>query len=189
MVLPGALKFKDRPAKFGTNLRHDLTRRSMSNSRLIFTFLSLLFAIFMSYASFFYLPAYVSGTAILKVASQTANYPSSTRHKKSQTVFDRYLDHLIMNRGYLTKGQAVKVRYARSADTQLTLVASRCAGPMIWEIFSCKSTEVRRLNAKQINSEISFFVTQNGFYRFHEVATPNNQSTPAYDVIWSRFGR
>ena len=189
MVLPGALKYKDRPSKWGANLRHDLTRRSMSNHRLVFTVLSLLLAIFMSYASFFYLPAYVSGASVLKISSQSASYPSSTSHKKNQTVFDRYLDYLIMNRGYLTKGQAVKVRYARSADTQLTLVASRCAGPMIWEIFSCKSTEVRRVKAKQINGELTFSVPQNGFYRFNEVATSKEQFAPQFDVIWSRFDR
>ena len=189
MVLPGALKYKDRPSKWGMKLRHDLTRRSMSNRRLVFTVLSLLLAIFMSYVSFFYIPAYVSGTAILKVASQSGNYPSSTRYKKNQTVFERYMDHLIMNRGYLTKGQAVKVRYARTAQTQLTLVASRCAGPIIWEIFSCDSTELRKVQAKKINGEVTFSVPQNGFYRFHEITSTQGQSLPEFDVIWSRFDR
>ena len=189
MTLPGALKFKDRPSKWGANLRRDLTRRSMSNRRLVFTALSLILAIFMSYASFFYIPAYVSGTSILKIASQSATYPSSTSHKKSQTVFDRYLDPLIMNRGYLTKGQAVKVRYARTAQTQLTLVASRCAGPIIWEIFSCDSTELRKVQVKKINGEVTFSVPQNGFYRFHEITSTQGQSLPEFDVIWSRFDR
>ena len=189
MVLPGALKYKDRPSKWGANLSHDLTRRSMSNRRLVFTVLSLLLAIFMSYASFFYIPAYVSGTSILKIASQSATYPSSTSHKKSQTVFDRYLDPLIMNRGYLTQGQAVKVRYARSADTKLTLIAVRCSGPMVLEIFSCESTGIRKIEANKINGEATFSIKQNGFYHFYEAAASKEQSEPQFDVIWSRFDR
>lgn len=189
MVLPGALKYNERPSKFGRNLRQGLTRRSMSNRRLVFMALSLLLAIFMSYASFFYIPAYLSGNAILKIASHTGDYPTSTRHKDNQTALERYLDYLIMNRGYLTKGQAVKVRYARSEATELTLIASRCAGPVIWEIFSCDKTEVKRINAKKINGETIFAVPQNGFYQFNEVTSLGEPSASAYDVIWSRFER
>lgn len=159
------------------------TSRSMSNKRLVFSILSLLLGLFSAYSSFFYFPAYSSSKNYIKVSTQNGPIPVNG---KSADANNPYLNYLLMNQGYLKAGQSVVVSYETSPGTQLELTVSKCAGPMVFEIYSCRGTIIETIETESSSSRFDLTVTEAGFYQFSEKLTDTSMMNGEYKIIWKR---
>ena len=163
-------------------------KRSMSNSRLAGTFLSLIFGLGICYSSFFYVPAYFDSEQVLGGAShETVTLDDG--EKDTRGMFTAYLDVFKLRRGYIKAGQTLRVDYTLSADTALDLVIKHCKAPVIVEVFYCQSTSDQSVQVEQTGKGYkTFLMRQPGFY-YLDQNVKNLDGTDAvkpYEVVWSR---
>lgn len=166
------------------NYAHQIaTSRSMSNNRLISTVGSTLLALFLAYSSFFYFPAFSSKKSYIKIA--THNGVTSSIDKKNGNN-NPYLDYLLMNQGYLKDGQTVSVYYELSPETKLDLIISKCAGPVILEIYSCRGNTIKVVETDANSGAFDITFAESGFYKFDEKLKTVSVGNNTFKVIWMR---
>lgn len=197
MRLPGSSKISDnwqnkhteisRLRNDFTNVRHVAEQRSMTNKRLGFTIITFLLAIFLTYSSLFYFPAYTIKPSIVRVATQDGAVPSVEIDDDSQGL-GNYLKLLIMRRGYLRQGQSVTASYSLDEGMRMELAISRCNKAVILEIYMCGKTLTQSVvigNTRE--GRVNFTANSGGFYFFEEkVISPVNYA-PKYTVSWRRY--
>ncbi len=163
--------------------------RSMSNGRLAGSLLSLTFGLSVIYASVFYAPAFFNLGQILGFSSQDTKLPAIDPERDTPSALSPYLDHFKIRRGYIRRGQALKVDYSLSPGTSMTINVRRCNAPIIIEAFRCQNTEGQEINISGIGPGAKSLIMRNpGFYYFDETVTNMNGSKTdkPYKVIWSR---
>ena len=159
------------------------TLRSMSNGRFISTILSLLLGLFLIYTSFFYFPAYSTKPSFIKVSAQNN---IKQINDKTALVDNRYLNYLLMNQGYLKTGQTVTVDYKISPGAELYLTVTKCSGPAVVEVYSCRGSLIKTFKLTQKSGRFGLSVKDSGFYKFNQVLTDTSAQNSTFEAIWKR---
>lgn len=153
-----------------TYMSQDEASHSMSINRGPSTILSLLLGLFLVFSSFFYLPAYFSNSFDEKIA----------------LLDNRYLNHILMNQGYFKSGQTVTVDYEMPPGTELSLSVTKCSGPLIVEIYSCRGTLVETFKVTESSNRFNLVMGETGFYKFDQKLTNDPAKNDIFEVIWMR---
>lgn len=163
-------------------------KRSMSNSRLAGTFLSLMFGLGICYTSFFYVPAYFDSEQVLGGASHETT-TAADAEKDTRGTLAAYLDVFKLRRGYIKAGQTLRVDYNLSVGTSLDLVIKHCKAPVIVEVFYCQSSSDQHIQVEQSGKGFkTFLMRQPGFYYLDQTVTnlDGSEAVKPYEVVWSR---
>lgn len=162
------------------------TERSMSNQRLISTVVAVLLGLFLAYTSFFYFPAYQSKSSVLDVATEQGSVPEPRKVKL--VGLEPYLEQFMLQRGYMKAGQTVSLSYKVSEGTQLKLLVSKCAGPVIIEVYSCRGSIVDSVDiGSRLDGVIDLTVQSNGFYHFTEQLLESSAKNNDFELVWKRL--
>lgn len=163
--------------------------RSMSNGRLTGSILSLFLAFCVIYASFFYVPAYFSVSQILGFSNESEKLPVIDPSTEGQSAIAAYARPFKLRRGFIRRGQALKVDYSLSPGTIMTVDIQRCAAPVFVEVIFCNTREGQTIKIEDRGPGAKSIVMRNaGFYYFDESVT-NLDGSPTkkpYRVLWSR---
>ncbi|MEP6341999.1 MAG: hypothetical protein ABJ275_01690 [Maricaulaceae bacterium] len=153
-----------------TYITQDKASRSMSINKGSSTILSLLLGLFLAFCSFFYLPAYISNSFNEKI-----------------TLLDSlYLNHLLKGQGYFKSGQTVTVDYKMSPGTELSFSVTKCSGPLIVEIYSCRGTLVKTFKVTEVSNRFNLVMGETGFYTFDQKLTNDSTKNSIFEVNWMR---
>lgn len=159
-------------------------KRSMSNSRLTNTVLTLLLAIFLAYSSLFYIPALFNMNIVMGTStSQDDIRPLEAPRKRAW--YAPAISFLHMKRGYFQAGSEIRVAYNATDGSDITLFYSQCSGIPVIEIFSCPPGPVHKFEAEGHQGEARIPVHKNGFYYFSENVKYKNE-TGDYIILWGR---
>lgn len=159
--------------------------RSVSNSRLLGSGLSILFGLFILYTSVFYVPAFVNMGA-LGLATPATEQPQADTKKH---LLSGYTDMFKIRRGYIRAGQSLHVDYALSPGQNLMLNIQKCSAPVILEVFYCSNIQGQEIKVTgDARGSRSFVMREPGFYYFDEVVTNGNGSISEdpFFIMWSR---
>ena len=163
--------------------------RSMSNSRLVGSILSVFIGICVIYASIFYAPAFFNISQILGFSTENAKLPAIDSEKDGTSGLSAYANIFKIRRGFIRRGQALKVDYSLSPGTTMTVEIRRCNAPVFVEVVYCNHTEGQKIKMDNIGPGAKSMIMRNpGFYYFDEVVTNHDGSptTKPYRVVWSR---
>lgn len=166
------------------------TERSVSNKRLMSTGLALLLGSFLVFSSLFYIPAYKSKPTMVKISTPNGVTSNGEKEAKPDMTpgLTPFMEHLLLNRGYMRAGQTVSTSYVLPAGTRLKLVVTKCAGPAVVEVYSCGGTVVQAIEiGTRLEGKLDFIVQSKGFYHFTEEVIELSTSSPEYNVEWKRL--
>ena len=91
-----------------------------------------------------------------------------------------------MNQGYLKAGQTVTVDYKVSLGAELYLTVTKCSGPAVVEVYSCRGSLIRTFKLTQNSGRFGLIVQETGFYKFNQVLTDTSAPNSTFEVIWKR---
>ncbi len=164
--------------QFGSS-RFGSMRRSMSNSRLLFTAITWFFALTMVYSSLFYVPAFYD----FKQAFGIANTNEVSVKPKKESIFTPYINLLNQNRTFLRQGQGMEAVYAVSRGSNAELVFYACEAPPVVEVFRCNPKIVQRHPIRKTSGRYAIKVQNSGFYAFDIIVSDPEKP---YKVVWQR---
>jgi len=159
-------------------------KRSMSNARLINTFLTLLMAIVLAYSSLFYIPSLLKMSMIIGTSTSQDNIESLDT-RPAQPWYTPAINLFHMKRGYFKAGSEIRVAYKATEGAKVTLYFKQCSGIPVIEIFSCPPGPIHTFEAKGHQGEARLPVHKNGFYYFSQ-KVEHREETGDYVILWGR---
>ncbi|MGJ8564907.1 MAG: hypothetical protein ACSHXY_15310 [Alphaproteobacteria bacterium] len=161
-------------------------KRSMSNRRLTATILSLFLGLAVLYASAFYAPAYINFNQAIGASTENLKLPEQN---DSNTFLTPYVKMFKIRRGFVKPGQALKIDYALSPGTYMTVHVKKCNAPVFLEVIYCMNTSEQSTKiVGPSKSARTFLMKEPGFYYFDEFVM-NMDGSPTkkpYKVLWTR---
>ena len=150
-------------------------------SRFVFSWMALMFGLFMVYTSLHYAPALFKPDEILGVSShRTSGKKLENRHLLSPLV-----DLLQLERGYFHAGQTMSAQYKLPPGAEADLTIVRCKRAMIVEVFSCDPVAQQTVRVADGTGAREFRVAEEGFY-FVDTQVHLAHAGDPYTVIWQR---
>lgn len=163
-------------------------RKQMGYIRSLFSAVSLLFGGLMIYVGLHYIPAFVSPSQVIKLASNTGISAQSTGLEKESPfgkVLGPYIDMFSLDRAYINGGQSVEIKYNLPNGAVMDVIIRQCRRLWVVEIFECQIVSEQTLRISGQRGKQSFTLPQTGFYHFQETISLANPRDN-YRVVWAR---
>lgn len=161
--------------------------RTMSNTRLVGTALSLGVGGLMMYSAMHYVPSYFGSHNVISMSNLEEATEALMPGEKSSGLLSSLTRHLDIQRTYLRRGQQIQAHYTLEKGTVVELRIRRCQQQFIVEVFDCKVIGEKTMTvANKTTGSHGFTFKDAGFYLFDEkVLKQGEGKSPSY-VTWRR---
>lgn len=193
MALPGATHFskKSNIADLTSPFSYDGSDRDTSFLPALRKLLSIsLPSIILTYFGLFYGPSILQKNVQDGLSQSNKSQP--VEKLKNRTPLEKYLHSLTFQRGYLRKGERIRVLYRHGPNVKLFLHVEYCDAPVIIDAVYCGSSTKSDIDATMVKlsetiSSMMITIDQTGFYHFSESAQVHGGMGFAnYAVSWHR---
>ena len=150
-------------------------------SRFVFSWMALMFGLFMIYTSLHYAPALFSPSEVLGVTS----HKTSGKKLDNKHVLSPLVDLFRLKRGYFHEGQTLSAQYKLPPGATADLVIIRCKRMVIVEVFSCEPVASQRVQVADGTGAREFRVGAEGFYFVDDKVNLAHAGDP-YTIVWQR---
>ena len=161
--------------------------RTMSNTRLVGSAISLAVGGLMIYSAMHYVPAYFGTHKVLSLTNLDSAAERVTPSQKDRNILSPYADLFEVQRTYVRPGQSIQAQYNLSRGTVVELRIRKCQQQFIVEVFDCRVIGEKTMTVQNMTTgSHQFTFKEAGFYLFDEkVITPGRGNQPSY-VTWRR---
>jgi len=161
--------------------------RTMTNTRLVGTAMSLTVGGFMLYSALHYIPSYFGSHKVLSLSNLDSAAALMAPSKSDRNILSPYMDLFEVKRTYLRPGQRIQAQYDLERGTVVELRIRRCQQQFILEVFDCNVIGEKTMTVRhKTTGSHEFTFKEAGFYLFDEkVIKQGSGKKPSY-VTWRR---
>jgi len=161
--------------------------RTMSNTRLVGTAISLTLGGLMCFSAMHYAPAYMGSNEVLSLSNLDSAAARMIPGKNNRNMLTPYMDLFEIKRTYLRPGQRIQAKYNLSQGTVVELRIRRCQQQFILEVFDCNVIGEKKMTVENKTSgSHEFMFEEAGFYLFDERVVKKSESSKKSYITWRR---